>query len=64
MAGEVLNIFEGHVLIEEIGHHRDPEACREHSAADPHPRAAYRLAKRRVGESVFKQRKGVSKEVA
>jgi hypothetical protein len=28
VSGEVLNIFEGHVLIEGIGHDRDPEAVR------------------------------------
>ena len=28
MPGEVLNVLKGHVLIEEIGHDRDPEAVR------------------------------------
>ena len=28
MPGEILNVLEGHVLIEEIGHDRDPEAVR------------------------------------
>jgi len=48
VAGEVLNIW--HVLIEQIGHHRDPEAyAGKTGPAHPHPRAAYHLAKRRVG---------------
>ena len=28
MAGEVLNILQRHVLVEQVGHHRDPEAVR------------------------------------
>ena len=28
MPGEVLNVLEGHVLVEKIGHDRNPEAVR------------------------------------
>ena len=35
MAGEVLNILQRHILIEQISHHRDPEAVRRKQVRQP-----------------------------